>query len=110
MMPTHYGPPQYVPIYMGGHAYMQQQQQQQPHQTEITPLSRYGGDTSRSSPSHDARLPADNVQLSNDVELVIRQQPKEALVTIDGKEKGELDCARSHCRRSEHMLIECYSS
>ncbi|EKG13462.1 Velvet factor [Macrophomina phaseolina MS6] len=64
MMPTHYGPPQYVPIYMGGHAYMQQQQQQQPHQTEITPLS------------------------SNDVELVIRQQPKEALVTIDGKEKA----------------------
>ncbi|KAF9635416.1 Velvet factor [Lasiodiplodia theobromae] len=73
-------------MYMGGPVYAQQPQHQ--HQTDVRPLSRYGGDTSRSSPSHDARLPADNVQLSADVELVIRQQPKEALVTVDGKEKA----------------------
>lgn len=64
MMPTHYGPPQgnYMPVFMGN-VYAPQQQQQQ-HHTEVTPLS------------------------SADVELHIRQQPKEALVTVDGKEKA----------------------
>ncbi|KAL0256455.1 hypothetical protein SLS55_008850 [Diplodia seriata] len=74
-----------MPLYIGGPVYAQQPQQ---HQPDVRPLSRYGGDTSRSSPSHDARLPADDVQLSADVDLVIRQQPKEALVTVDGKEKA----------------------
>lgn len=90
MMPTHYTAPHgnYLPMYVGGPVYPQQHQQQQTHPTDVRPLSRYGGDTSRSSPSHDARLPADNVQLSNDVSLSIRQQPREALVTVDGKEKA----------------------
>ncbi|OJD40524.1 velvet factor [Diplodia corticola] len=87
MLPTHYAPPGgYMPVYMSHAMYTQQPQHQ--HQTDVRPLSRYGGDTSRSSPSHDARLPADDVQLSADVELVIRQQPKEALVTVEGKEKA----------------------
>ncbi|KAF4542148.1 Spore development regulator vosA [Lasiodiplodia theobromae] len=64
MMPTHFGPPSgsYMPMYMGGPVYAQQPQHQ--HQTDVRPLS------------------------SADVELVIRQQPKEALVTVDGKEKA----------------------
>lgn len=89
MMPSHhFGPPaaaNFVPLYMGGGPIYQQQPQ---HSQNVRPLNRYDGDTSRSSPSHDARLPAD-VQLSTDVSLHIRQQPKEALVTLDGKEKGE---------------------
>ncbi|KAL1630197.1 hypothetical protein SLS54_001057 [Diplodia seriata] len=87
-----------MPLYIGGPVYAQQPQQ---HQPDVRPLSRYGGDTSRSSPSHDARLPADDVQLSADVDLVIRQQPKEALVTVDGKEKARI----RHYMQSPYLIM-----
>lgn len=49
----------------------------------------------RYEPSHAPRTPQQTMRIatddatSHDVDLVIRQEPKEALVTTEGKEKGE---------------------
>ncbi|KAK8214016.1 velvet factor-domain-containing protein [Phyllosticta capitalensis] len=65
------------------------QPQRPPGPTEHRPFSRYDESAIQHSPAHEIRPPTDHdSQPSNDVELRIRQQPKEALVTVDGKEKN----------------------
>ncbi|KAL1652249.1 hypothetical protein SLS58_000376 [Diplodia intermedia] len=63
-----------MPLYIGGPVYAQQPQQ---HQPDVRPLS------------------------SADVDLVIRQQPKEALVTVDGKEKARI----RHYMQSPYLIM-----
>ena len=52
-------------------------------------LRRYDRSPPHASLSQPVRPPANYGPPSQDVELVLRQEPKEALVTTEGKEKGE---------------------
>jgi len=60
----------------------------------VLPLERYERQSPPNTPFHHASASIDADQPSHYVELEIRQQPKEALVTVDGKEKGQfVSCA-----------------
>jgi hypothetical protein len=65
--------------------------------TPLQPLERYDRPSPQGTASQAIPAQTNQPELSGDVELIIRQQPKEALVTAEGKEKGLCDKYETVC-------------
>ncbi|KAK8165288.1 velvet factor-domain-containing protein [Phyllosticta citrichinensis] len=87
MDPMYSGYPTYAPIPPPRVCGIQIQQAPR-GPSEHQPVKRYDESAMQNSPAQEIRPPTDDSHPSDAVELSIRQQPKEALVTIDGKEKN----------------------